>query len=69
MVEQSSDGLSGNWARHRNRSWVFNVSLEVSGISLKACIARLGVLMLEVLTVVVMSCYDFCYPPPLNSVA
>nr|POE81865.1 isoform 3 of rna-binding protein 39 [Quercus suber] len=45
MVEQSSDGLSGNWARHRNRSWVFNVSLEVSGISLKACIARLGVLI------------------------
>jgi hypothetical protein len=55
MLEQSSDGLSGNCARHRNsRSWVFNVSLKLSGISLEACIARLGGLMLGVLTMAVL---------------
>lgn len=41
MVERSSDGLSGNWARHRNlRSWV--LKFLPSGVYLKACIARVG---------------------------
>ena len=37
--------------------------------SFKACIARLRVSVLEVLTWVLMSCCDFCYPPDLNLVA
>lgn len=37
--------------------------------SFKSLHCKIGVSVLEVLTRVVMSCYNFRYPPPLNLVA
>lgn len=43
MLEQSSDGLSGNCTRHRNSGHgVLMFLLKLSGISLKACIGKIG---------------------------